>query len=687
VDTASPSWCDVLNLDPRHRAAAGFGSLVVKQLQEDLMASAWKQVGAIDPVNNLLRAAQLGREASAAVHRRIGNLAAGLFARLAAPAAAHVRLLNSAGVRLGATALSGVVSSKLPHAAFDSALRRVARMRGPIRKRQFRATSATPAAFRNQTDFVLRLGQGTLMSAGPRREPVALFGISAISTVAFGPKLMFTPTTPVRITPTGAINPIASSPNTLIGGVVGSTPSLTRDAGLTSAVPGVTGSDPTLTLTPPSGTPVLSGVPTSPLATPLGTTPITPAPTLTPVPIRFTETNLSRATLTAAIGKVATTLPGALQPWGTELTTSTAAVHEVLDWLNSPPVPAVTAPPPPKGTVDDAVRSFKTALDPRVSIVNMVRSRVQGLPKSRPDDLAPIMAAPEFPNPMYEPLAQIAQDLVLPGIATVPQNTLALLKINMRFVEAYMVGCNHEFAGELLWREYPTDQRGSYFRQFFQVMDSVSADSVNGAEPEAVPELFKDVRQLHTWRDSLGSHAMRQIDLVLLIRGDLLKKYPNTLVYAVPGIKLSNGSRKPNLEGFVASPSTGVGKGPVFPVITGSLPPDVTFFGFILKQEQVRSSQTSEGYYFVLEQRVGEPRFGIDETTSVAGNLSAWDDLAWTHFGGVSAGAYMNAAAPSVSGPSQPGWGTSSATIASILLQDPVRVAVHADDMLPKNDQ
>ena len=34
-----------------------------------------------------------------------------------------------------------------------------------------------------------------------------------------------------------------------------------------------------------------------------------------------------------------------------------------------------------------------------------------------------------------------------------------------------MVGLNHEFARELLWREYPTDQRGSYFRQFWDVSE------------------------------------------------------------------------------------------------------------------------------------------------------------------------------------------------------------------------
>ncbi len=39
-----------------------------------------------------------------------------------------------------------------------------------------------------------------------------------------------------------------------------------------------------------------------------------------------------------------------------------------------------------------------------------------------------------------------------------------LLRTNNRFIEAYLVGLNHEMGRELLWREYPTDQRGTYFR-------------------------------------------------------------------------------------------------------------------------------------------------------------------------------------------------------------------------------
>ena len=63
-----PTWLDELNLDPRHRAAAGFGALVVQQHQEALMAAAWKQLAEIEKSNHVLRHGQLGREAASGLH-------------------------------------------------------------------------------------------------------------------------------------------------------------------------------------------------------------------------------------------------------------------------------------------------------------------------------------------------------------------------------------------------------------------------------------------------------------------------------------------------------------------------------------------------------------------------------------------------------------------------------------------
>ena len=48
VPTGRPHWLRELNVDPRYRAAAGLGTQVVQDQQEQLMTSAWEQVGQID---------------------------------------------------------------------------------------------------------------------------------------------------------------------------------------------------------------------------------------------------------------------------------------------------------------------------------------------------------------------------------------------------------------------------------------------------------------------------------------------------------------------------------------------------------------------------------------------------------------------------------------------------------------
>src|SRR6185369_10240412 len=108
---------------------------------------------------------------------------------------------------------------------------------------------------------------------------------------------------------------------------------------------------------------------------------------------------------------------------------------------------------------------------------------------------------------------------------------------NQPFIEAYMVGLNHEMARELLWREFPTDQRCSVFRQFWDVR-AVLADPRRS--PDELRESLYDIPKLHLWprRSDLGRHDNRESgieneeELVLLIRGELLKRYPTAVVYA-----------------------------------------------------------------------------------------------------------------------------------------------------------
>jgi hypothetical protein len=92
------------------------------------------------------------------------------------------------------------------------------------------------------------------------------------------------------------------------------------------------------------------------------------------------------------------------------------------------------------------------------------------------------MAYPVIDQPMYEPLRDLGADYFLPRADLIPSNTVTLLETNQRFIEAYLAGVNHEFARELLWREYPTDQRGTPFRQFWDARCALNVDGLPESE-------------------------------------------------------------------------------------------------------------------------------------------------------------------------------------------------------------
>jgi len=329
-----------------------------------------------------------------------------------------------------------------------------------------------------------------------------------------------------------------------------------------------------------------------------------------------------------------------------------------------------------------------SAVDPKLTIPASIGPRLvrtAGFPWNPPDPIEPVMAHPEFPQPMYKPLAALSQDWVLPGLSDIPANTVALAITNPAFIEAYLVGLNHEMARELLWREYPTDQRGSYFRQFWDPA---------GLAPTPVPETAKDIRRLHEWltTSDLGTHSPRPVPpspdgrhLVLLVRGEVLRRYPGTLVYAQ------------RAEGTIGHRILATPIEQRRPVFAGRLRPDVAFFGFELTVEQARGGTTDPGWFFVFEEQPGEPRFGLD--VSAEGAPASWDQLAWTHLVGsaeeLATLGYIDLAAtlPNTTTIQQPGgagWHVDGPGVvargadhAAITFQRPVRVAVHASEMLP----
>jgi hypothetical protein len=299
-------------------------------------------------------------------------------------------------------------------------------------------------------------------------------------------------------------------------------------------------------------------------------------------------------------------------------------------------------------------------LDPEVTVPARVGSRIRIPPELRPrpdrDPLEEVMAAPTFPRPAWELVRDHFPEHMLPGLEHVLADTATLVETNPPFVEALLVGLNHEMARELLWREYPTDQRGSPFRRFW------------------APGGRDDVEPVHEWTEDgrLGENVSGETAgrLVLLVRGELLRRYPSTVIYAAP-----DEAGRPLLDAAAVQA----------PLFRGRMEPDVTFVGFDLTAAQARA-----GFWFVFEEQPTEPRFGLDVAAGFgddAPDLTEWNDLSWGH---LTAGAeelaqlsHIPLTALAHPPPPGPSWGSSSSAMASILAAQPARVCLRAADLLP----
>lgn len=219
-----------------------------------------------------------------------------------------------------------------------------------------------------------------------------------------------------------------------------------------------------------------------------------------------------------------------------------------------------------------------------------------------------VLAHPQFPAPMSERLMELVPEFLLPGLEDVPPNSVTLVQPNSRFIEAFMIGLNHEMGRELLWREYPTDRRGSYFRFFWNRRGSAQQEFM---------------QPVHTWNAPLGrnpSASGNPDQLVLLVRGELFRRYPNAVIYAA---KATGSVTNPKLTSDER-----------YPLFRGSAPPDVVFFGFDLTEAVARGTDPDPGWFFVIQQQPGEPDFGLDMPKDInprPPRVTNWNQLTWRH--------------------------------------------------------
>ncbi len=555
-----PGWLTELNLDPRHRAAAAIGTELVRRRQQQLMTSAWAQVGPIDRANQALAQAQLARhQLGATYHARIVEMKSNAhLVMLCAPALARVPDGGGGHTLFATTDPSRTAPGLTPM------FRRLTRPRGPVARR------ADPAG--RLAGAVDRLNSDPLAVRPARTAPD---GTQMLDLLA------------------------ATTPAEVAGGDPGNIPHRENDK--------------------------LTGV---------------------------------------EFQHGAETAQGAIQGW------------------DQRPDPA----PAPSVNLGQIAKILRLQLNPELSLPPRVARRV-AVPVGRnwdpADPLESIMAAPEFPTPMFWPLRALSQDYVLPGLAKLDADNVTVVKTNNRFVNSFMIGLNHEMSRQLLWRGYPTDQRGTYFRQFWDHSGRVPPPG------ETSPPDLRDLTPLHTWAPSrsLGAAdgaAAAGGDLVLVVRGELLRRFPNAIVSVV--------------EANNATPM-GLGAAERYPIFTGTLAPDVTFLGFELgRDEALNGGAAGKGWFFVIAQHPGEPQFGLTEEdepgtpnpTNLPGLHGAtWGDLSWPHLvsdqAALDAMTYAPAAPPASAtptDPSRPAWGTNAADMAAVSLRDPVRIAIHASQLI-----
>lgn len=126
----------------------------------------------------------------------------------------------------------------------------------------------------------------------------------------------------------------------------------------------------------------------------------------------------------------------------------------------------------------------------------------------------------------------------------------------------------------------------------------------------------------------------------------------------------------------------------------GMLFPDIKFLGFDITEKEasgdpVPSSVPSlvGGWYFVIEERVSEVRFGLDlSDNDQPPNIKKWDDLTWEHLN-VEEGYYLSDEESDTSGLSAEDLNANSSSFACITMQKPVRIIVHARQMIPRRDK
>jgi hypothetical protein len=656
LNTAAPPWLRSVNLDPRLRVAAGLGAEVVRQNQDRYVEEAWRQVGDVLGANAVRRRAEFSLAASATLHRKwISQISAADLVTSTAPV--HARIF------VGATqTITGRLrQSPLPPAIASVEFRRLTRPRAAAAW----ATSVGPSALASLGAQAKPLDAAVAIDTiDVLNPPSQVWGAAAASAILarLDPGLDQT-----GMTATQAASRLDSMSQfatvTLVTASQASANMATIDI---DRVLNVVGMRPVVHLPPVVSAPPLS----TSLAPPIATTAVPATPPAQPAPVQPSPVVVAK-TLPIVHIPLPVDRAKLLKQQMTDV--ATLIINQQIVASDAVALPQTAL----AGGFDSLRQTIVAALDPAVTTLRMANHRITGLTGAQAAGLSDIIAAPDLSEPTYQALAAISHDWLLPGIDKLPADTTTLVESNRSFISAFLVGLNHELARELLWIEYPTDQRGTYSRQFWARRNTgTPSDAYDLTQPLNAASAMT----LEQLGDRSGEAAS---PLVLVVKGALVQRYPGMLVTAAK-TKVSGSSR-------ALDPAS-----EIQPDFMARLEPDVLLVGFeSLSTDDVRALAGNEdtAWWFFFAEHFTEPRFGLDlPSASGPATVADWNDATWANAvldasGRLGAGSFGATPLPKT----RPGlplgatynWHGSSSSIAWILLQYPFRRGMRAIDLLP----
>ncbi len=230
--------------------------------------------------------------------------------------------------------------------------------------------------------------------------------------------------------------------------------------------------------------------------------------------------------------------------------------------------------------IDDVVAVLDAAFDPRGAMVEGVAGRLRPRP-SRFD--VPYTIEPDLDLPSWAWMRDRAREWLLPRAGLIPPNRVVALRTNGAFIEAFLVGLSQQAAAELVWRGVPLSPAAVPMRTIWQRIPGADASVIR-----------PDISAVQGWNpavalDDPARHNADQDDLlVIVIRSEILRRYPETVIRLLP----KNAAGNPD----TASPG-------IPPIAVGPITPGLWFLVFDVAPESIASR------FLVLEETIDGPRF------------------------------------------------------------------------------